>query len=105
MIVIGATVLGIALLGDYPKRDERRGLNARYTAVKGHLGPAFKTELAGAALLVLAPGRAASPRAAAGAGAALTPPPRARGHGDDRHLDPSSAPMTHSNAPVAAHRA
>lgn len=64
MIVIGATVLGIALLGDYPKRDERRGLNARYTGVKGHLGPAFKTELAGAALLVLAGGLAlARPRA------------------------------------------
>lgn len=56
--VIGAAVLGIALLGDYPDRDDVRGLDARYTQVQGHLGPAFKLELVGGVLLVLAGGLA-----------------------------------------------
>jgi hypothetical protein len=57
-VAIGATVLGIAIAADYPTRDDQRGLDARYSDVQGHLGPAFKLELVGGVLLVLTGGLA-----------------------------------------------
>ncbi len=65
IVAIGATVLGIAIAGDYPTRDDQRGLDARYSDVAGHLGAAFKLELVGGVLLVLTGGLAlARPRPA-----------------------------------------
>ena len=58
LVAIGLTVLGISLLGDLPKEDELRGLDTRYADVQGHLGPAFKIQLAGGILLFLAGGLA-----------------------------------------------
>jgi hypothetical protein len=58
LVAIGVTVLGIALIGDYPERGDKRGLEAKYTDVSAKLGPAFKLELAGAVLLVLVGGLA-----------------------------------------------
>jgi hypothetical protein len=58
VLVLGVTVLGIALIGDLPDRTDTRGLEARYTDPRGHLGSGFKLELAGGVLLLLAGGLA-----------------------------------------------
>jgi hypothetical protein len=55
---VGAAVLLIALAIDHPKFDAKRGLDILYDDVVGHAGSAFKLELLGAVLLVLAGGLA-----------------------------------------------
>jgi hypothetical protein len=55
---VGATVLVIALAIDMPKLDDKRNLDALYDDVVGHTGAAFKIELVGGVLLVLAGGLA-----------------------------------------------
>jgi hypothetical protein len=58
VLVLGLTVLGIALIGDLPDRKDTRGLETRYTGPRGHLGSGFKLELVGGVLLLLAGGLA-----------------------------------------------
>ena len=59
VFAIGGVVVGIfGIAIDYPTRDDQRGLDARYSDVSGHLGSAFKLELVGGVLLVLAGGLA-----------------------------------------------
>lgn len=52
LVVCGAIVLGIALIGDSPTLGEARGLEAIYTNVKGHAGVAFALEIAGGLLAI-----------------------------------------------------
>jgi hypothetical protein len=56
VLVIGAVVLGIAVIGDRPTLDDSRGLEARYTDVKTHTGAAYRLEILGGVLLVLVGG-------------------------------------------------
>jgi hypothetical protein len=58
LIALGITVLLIALIGDFPDRNDTRGLEARYTGAVGHLGSGFKLELVGGVLLLLVGGLA-----------------------------------------------
>jgi uncharacterized protein YndB with AHSA1/START domain len=58
VLVAGAAVLGIALLGDYPDRNDTRGLEARYSDVSAKLENGFKLELVGGVLLLLVGGLA-----------------------------------------------
>jgi hypothetical protein len=57
---LGVVVLFIALVIDLPKLDDKRGLDVLYDArsVEAHTGPAFKLELTGGVLLLLAGGLA-----------------------------------------------
>jgi hypothetical protein len=57
---LGVVVLFIALAIDLPKLDDKRGLDVLYDArsVEAHTGPAFKLELTGGVLLLLAGGLA-----------------------------------------------
>jgi hypothetical protein len=75
LAAIGVGALVIALAVDQPKLDDTRGLEVSYDA-KGHTGSAFKVELAGGVLLILAGGLAlVRPRPA-------PPPPRRRRYRD-----------------------
>jgi hypothetical protein len=56
LAAIGLTVLVIALAIDSPKLDDTRNLDALYDDVAGHTGSAFKVELVGGVLLLLAGG-------------------------------------------------
>src|SRR5205823_3666344 len=57
---IGVAVLVIALAIDLPKLDEKRGLDVLYdpSSVTAHVGNAFKLELVGGVLFLLAGGLA-----------------------------------------------
>jgi type IV secretory pathway VirB10-like protein len=56
---LGAVVLVlIALAIDYPKLDDKRGLDTFYNDVTAHTGTGFKLELVGGVLLLLAGGLA-----------------------------------------------
>lgn len=58
LAAIGAAVLVIALGIDLPKLHDKRNLEALYDDVQGHGGSAFKLELVGGVLLILAGGLA-----------------------------------------------
>jgi hypothetical protein len=58
LAAIGLTVLFIALAIDLPKLDDTRGLEARYAGVTSRTEPAFRLELVGGVLLLLAGGLA-----------------------------------------------
>jgi hypothetical protein len=55
---LGVVVLFIALAVDLPKLDDKRGLDVRYNDVAAHTGTAFRLELVGGVLLLLAGGLA-----------------------------------------------
>ncbi|MEA2436349.1 MAG: hypothetical protein QOF65_905 [Thermoleophilaceae bacterium] len=56
---LGVVVLGlIALAIDYPKLDDKRGLDTFYNDVTAHTGTGFRLELVGGVLLLLAGGLA-----------------------------------------------
>jgi hypothetical protein len=77
---LGVVVLFIALAVDLPKLDDKRGLEVRYNDVSAHTGTAFKLELAGGVLLLLAGGLALV--RAGSEGKAWQPRRRRRGGGD-----------------------
>jgi hypothetical protein len=58
LMAVGGAVLVIALAIDLPKLDDRRNLTLLYNDVAAHTGPAFRLELVGAVLLLLAGGLA-----------------------------------------------
>ena len=50
----GLIALGIALIGDMPGLDDKRGLDADYTQVEAHTGTAYAFELIGGVLAIAA---------------------------------------------------
>jgi hypothetical protein len=73
LAAVGVAVLVISLAIDAPKLHDKRNLDALYDAVAGHTGSAFKVELVGGVLLLLAGGLALA-RPEPG----TDPPPRRR---------------------------
>jgi hypothetical protein len=86
LVAIGVAVLLIALAIDLPKLDDKRNLNIRYNDVAAHTDSAFKVELTGGVLLLLAGGlaltRAGSPEAGAGGARRLRRDSSAAGEGE-----------------------
>jgi hypothetical protein len=84
LAAVGVAVLVIALAIDLPKLHDKRGLEVLYAPpVLGHAGSAFKVELVGGVLLLLAGGLALV-RPAPGRPDAASGPPDAASSGDDR---------------------
>jgi hypothetical protein len=89
LAAVGVAVLVIALAIDLPKLDDKRGLEVLYAPpVLGHTGSAFKVELTGGVLLLLAGGLAlgrtgGSADARAGAGRRLRRGGSAEGNGEE----------------------
>jgi hypothetical protein len=113
LMMVGVAVLVIALAIDLPKLDDRRNLNLLYNDVQAHTGAAFRLELVGGVLLLLAGGLAlmrerAAARVAASAErraerrrareeadlAAMPPPERRASAAELAELPPPEPPAT-----------
>jgi hypothetical protein len=86
---VGVAVLLIALAIDLPKLDSKRGLGTFYDAVKPHTGAAFRLELVGGVLLLLAGGLALGRPEPA-----VEPRPRRRRDEEDEAVEQESEPQT-----------
>jgi hypothetical protein len=99
LVSVGATVLAIALGIDLPKLEDTRNLEALYDDVAGHTGIAFKVELIGGVLLLLAGGLALMRgRAAAGAGDGAGPDAESRWRQRQGRREAADAPAPDTGA-------